>query len=84
MVHDNHGILEVVAGFYKELFKWKSRGNVSLEPNFWSMGDLVTGEENSDLVPPFSEDEIREVVFSCYPEGSLGTDGMCFLFYQKY
>jgi hypothetical protein len=48
------------------------------------MGDLVIGEENSDLVPPFSEDEIREVVFICYPEGSPGTDGMCFLFYQKY
>jgi hypothetical protein len=44
----------------------------------------VSLEENEELVAPFSEEEIRAVVFSCYPEGAPSLDGLPFLFYQKY
>ena len=36
------------------------------------------------LVAPFSEAEIKEAIFSCYPEGAPGPDGLPFLFYQKF
>ena len=36
------------------------------------------------LVAPFSETEIKEAIFSCYPEGAPGPDGLPFLFYQKF
>lgn len=36
------------------------------------------------LTKPFSEEEIKEAIFSCYPEGAPGPDGLSFLFYQKF
>jgi hypothetical protein len=35
------------------------------------------------LESSFSEEEIKEAIFSCYPEGAPGPDGLPFLFYQK-
>jgi hypothetical protein len=36
------------------------------------------------LSPLFSEEEINEAIFSSYPEGTPGPDGLSFLFYQKF
>lgn len=36
------------------------------------------------LTKPFSEEEIKEAIFSCYLEGAPGLDGLSFLFYQKF
>jgi hypothetical protein len=35
LVHDNASILKIAAEFYKELFKKESRGDVSLNEDFW-------------------------------------------------
>jgi hypothetical protein len=45
---------------------------------------LITPEENNGLIAPFSEKEVREVVFGSYAEGAPGPDGVSFLFYQKF
>lgn len=58
--------------------------NIRLAADFWSREDLVTEEENNFLTRPFSEEEIKEVVFSCYSDGAPGPDGISFMFYQKY
>ena len=58
--------------------------NIRLAADFWSREDLVTEEENNLLTRPFSEEEIKEVVFSCYSDGAPGPDGISFMFYQKY
>jgi hypothetical protein len=44
----------------------------------------VSSEENEFLTAPFSEKEVKEAIFSCYPEGAPGPDGLSFLFYQKF
>jgi hypothetical protein len=36
------------------------------------------------LIASFSEKEVREAVFSSYAEDAPGSDGMPFLFYQKF
>ena len=41
-------------------------------------------KKNESLVAPFSEAKIKEAVFSCYPEGATGPDGLPFLFYLKF
>jgi hypothetical protein len=57
---------------------------VALEVDFWEEKDRVSVEERVELERPFSETEIKEVVFSCYDEGGPGPDGLPFLFYQKF
>jgi len=44
----------------------------------------VTALENELLEAPFTENEVREAVFSSYAEGAPGPDGFSFLFYQVF
>lgn len=82
-VQDSKGMMDIAVYFYKKLFKKEDRGNVSLGNNFWDDEEKVTPEENEELEASFSEEEIKAAVFSCYPEGAPGPDGLPFLFYQK-
>jgi hypothetical protein len=45
---------------------------------------LVTEEKNELLTKPFTEEEIKDVVFSCYSDGASGSHGISFMFYQKF
>lgn len=78
VIKDDQGMLKVVVGFYKDLFKKENRGNISLGENFWSEIDKITQEENDILSAPFTKNEIKEAIFSCYVEGSLGPDALPF------
>jgi hypothetical protein len=75
LVHETDKILEVAVDFYKNLFKKENRGNFYLSPNFWDAENCSIPEI------PFSEEEVKATNFCCYPEGSLGPDGLSFLFY---
>jgi hypothetical protein len=77
-------ILGIAVKFYKELFKWESRGPFWLGNNFWDPKDIVKEGKNDVLEAPFSENEIKEAIFSCYAKGSPGPDGLSFLFYHKF
>ena len=76
--------MKVAVDFYKELFTKEENSGVRLGSSFWEDVDKVTPEENSSLIAPFTEAEIKEAVFSCYVEGAPGPDGLSFLFYQKF
>jgi hypothetical protein len=77
-------ILDIDVRYYKELFKWEIRYPFCLDGNFWDPDDLVQERENDVLEAPFYENEIKEVVFSCYAEGGPGPDVLSFLFYLKF
>ena len=83
LAQDQAGIMKIALDFYKDLFAREDRRNFCLDNNFWELVDKVSEEENLELTAPFTEDEIREVVFSCYAEGAPGLDGISFLFYQS-
>jgi hypothetical protein len=84
IVEDDQGMMKVAVHFYKDLFKKESRGDISLGDNFWKEEEKVTPIENDMLSPPFTENEIKEAIFSCYAEGAPGPDGLSFLFFQKF
>ena len=77
-------MMKIAVDFYKNLCAKESEPNVKLGPSFWDDHDKVVEEENRILVAPFSESEIKNAIFSCYPEGAPGPDGLPFLFYQKF
>jgi hypothetical protein len=84
VVHETNEILRVDVYFYKELFKKESRGSFSLEAGFWDMEDMVPPNSSEELEAPFRMEEIKAAIFSYYPKGSPGPDGLPFLFYQKH
>ena len=84
LVYDQKGMMKIAVDFYKNLCAKESEPNVKLGPSFWDDHDKVVEEENRILVAPFSESEIKNAIFSCYPEGAPGPDGLPFLFYQKF
>ena len=76
--------VRVAVDFYKNLFAKDPEPNFKLGQNFWEEEDKVSRNENELLIAPFSESEIKDVIFSCYAEGAPGPDGLSFLFYQKF
>jgi len=84
LVHDQAGMMKIALDFYKNLFAREDIGDLILGRDFWDASDLVSEEENEILCAPFSEDETKEAIFSCYGEGAPRPDGLPFLFYQKF
>lgn len=76
-------MMKIAVDFYKNLFAEEPKPRVCLGPNFWQIENKVTKEENELLMAPFTEEEIKNAIFSCYAEGAPGPDGISFLFYHK-
>ena len=83
LVHDQTGMMKIALD-YKDLFAKEKRGELGIGRDFWSSSELVSMEDNEILCAPFSEDEIKDAIFSCYAEGAPRPDGLPFLFYQKF
>jgi len=77
-------MLEHVVDFYRNLFGKEENSGVNLGQDFWEVDEKVTALENELLEAPFTENEVREAVFSSYAEGAPGPDGFSFLFYQVF
>lgn len=84
LVEDEKDMLDIAVSFYKELFAAEESAGVSLGENFWSESDKVTNEENEMLTASFTEEEIKEAIFICYPEGAPGPDGLPFFFTRNF
>jgi hypothetical protein len=80
---DNDAMLKHAMN-YKTLFGEEPKVNIRLGEAFWSEDEMVKIEENKALEADFSEEEIKKAVFDSYVERDPGTDGMSFLFYQKF
>jgi hypothetical protein len=76
--------MKVAIDFYKNLFAKEVDSGVKLVVNFWEEENKVTRRENDLLTAPFSKAKIKEGIFSCYAEGAHGSDGLTFLFFQKF
>lgn len=77
-------MIEVASSFYKDLFCFEDREGFSLAQDFFSEGEKVTAADNSVLQAPFSEQEVKKVVFDSYADGAPGPDGLSFMFYQHF
>jgi hypothetical protein len=75
-------MLKIATGYYKDLFKEEARPDIRLKPDFFSEEEKVRVDENNMLESRFSEEEIKEAVFSSYADGAPGPDGLSFMFYQ--
>jgi hypothetical protein len=77
-------MIGIAVDYYKNLFCFEDRPDIRLKPDFFSEEEKVKVDENEILSRSFSEEEIREAVFSSYADGALGRDGLSFMFYQTF
>lgn len=84
LVHDTKDIVEIASNFYKDLFKSEDRTNISLTDNFFAVSDKAKDCENEILEAPFTDMEIKKVVFEAYSDGAPRPDGLSFIFYQHF
>jgi hypothetical protein len=75
-------MLKIAIGYYKNLFKKESRPDIRLKPDFFLEEEKIRAKENIMLESRFSEEEIKEAIFSSYANGAPGPDGLSFMFYQ--
>jgi hypothetical protein len=74
-------MLKIATDYYKNLFSFESRLEIRLKPDFSSNDEKIRPDENTLLEGMFSEEEIREAMFSSYADGAPGPDGLSFMFY---
>jgi hypothetical protein len=57
-------IIKHATEYYKTLFGPSESPIFSLDPDCWAPNEKITEEENTQLIKPFSEDEIKKVIKS--------------------
>jgi hypothetical protein len=77
-------MLGIAMDYYKDLFGSEDRPDIRLKQDFFSANERVKVDENEMLSRSFSEEEIREAVFSFYADGAPGLDGLSFMFYHTF
>jgi uncharacterized protein YfkK (UPF0435 family) len=83
-VEDTKGMLALAVGYYKNLFGFDEKLDISLADDFWHESEKVTDAHNRMTDADFTEQEVKDVVFGTYAEGAPGLDGFPFLFYQYF
>ncbi|KAJ9564655.1 hypothetical protein OSB04_000621 [Centaurea solstitialis] len=80
-VNDPEVIKSAVFDFYKDKFAEKHR----IRPSFVSpLFKKISDVQRVDLERPFSEEEVKEAVWSCGNDKTPGPDGFTFEFIRKY
>jgi hypothetical protein len=73
-----------ITGFYKGLFGEPEQSSFSLNPDRTKDISQVSQDENNLLIAPFTEDEIKSVVFKMEHNKVPCPDGFPVEFYQKF
>ena len=74
-------LMEHIANYYKTLFGQADNSNINLDIQ---NPEGISPQEESDLIKPFSVEEIRDVVFNMEKNKSPGPDGFAVDFYQHF
>jgi Reverse transcriptase (RNA-dependent DNA polymerase) len=84
MVFDQNILRKHTTDFYRNLLDITTTRTISLQSNFWDSYTHLIVEQINFLEPPFNEEEIKHVIFSCDPNKAPGQDGFSFQFYQSF
>ena len=64
LVEDTPSMLKLAMEYYSALFGSKPDLGINLKDTFWKEAEKITAEENDALEANFSEEEIKEAIFS--------------------
>jgi hypothetical protein len=83
-VEDTKGMIALAVYYYKGLFGFDEKLEISLDDDFWHESEEVTNPQNRMLDANFTEQVVKDAVFGSYAEGAPSPDGFPFLFYQHF
>lgn len=81
MVSWNEGLQEVMVDYFGDLFK---ASNTKWSEVVDCIDPKISAEQNSILLAPVEENEVKRALFGMHPDKSLGPDCMSPGFYQKH
>jgi hypothetical protein len=77
-------IKDIIYKFYKQLFGSQTRSTVSLSGGGgWRLQGRKTQADNEELTKPFTEEEVKKVVFEMRENSAPGPDGFSVSFYKS-
>jgi hypothetical protein len=84
VVTDRKQIRGVLVGYYKNLFRKQPFGTLRSGEEVWANSGRLSAEDNIILSKPFSEEEVRNVVFNMKENTASGLDGFSVTFYKNF
>jgi hypothetical protein len=75
-------LMKEATDYYKTLFGPGTGNMFEIDPNLWH--ENVNVREDEKLTKPFSEDEIRQALFSMERNKAARPDGFSIEFYQAF
>lgn len=77
----NAEVQEVIADYFNVMFQ---AGNMNERLTDRDKVNTVSEEQNTKLMEPVSEEEVKQAVFAMFPEKSPGVYGLNPVFFQAY
>lgn len=82
VIEGTKDLLAHATSFYNEMFGPAPGNPFQLSPETWADHEMLNDEDNAFLTKPFSEEEIKEVLFSMDSNRAPGLDHFPAEFYQ--
>jgi hypothetical protein len=61
--NDTPSMMNHAKDFYKKMFGFEPKSNISLSEDFWNVNEMVSSEDNEMLEAEFSEEEIKRAIY---------------------
>jgi len=84
VISSQKAILEHATSFYKSLFGSSLTSSMHLSPCFWQGRGSLTEEDKTDLIKPFSEEEIKAAIFEMKSASAPGPNGFGVQFFKQF
>jgi uncharacterized glyoxalase superfamily protein PhnB len=84
LVEDTKGMISLAVSYYKKLFGFEEKLDISLVDDFWHDSEKVSEAQNEMLNADFTEQDVKDSIFGSYAKGAPGPDGFPLLFYQHF
>ena len=80
LIMEDEEIAEEIISFFSHLYSSSHPQFIGIDGFDWSP---ITARDVADLIRPFEEDEVKQAVFDCDGNKSLGPDGFTLAFFQR-
>jgi hypothetical protein len=82
LIEGTKDLIDHATSYYKELFGPAPGNLFSISPSIWSNVEKLNTDDNDNLTRPFTEEEVKNTLFSMDTNRAPGMDEIPIVFYQ--